>query len=564
MKRRLSKQGVYWEVTEVCAMESENIRLKVFLAEDEYIVREGIKNSIDWEGHGYIFCGDAGDGELALPIIRREKPDILVTDIRMPFMDGLELSRHVRQELPDTAIIILSGYEEFAYARDAIKIGVSEYLTKPISANDLLAGIDRVAEELRRHRVEEQLRAQYSREMQEDVQIAGRDLFRCLAAGGASGNELQQLMEKCNVSLSAETYNLVLLKLSSEEHEDMEFSDAMVRMDEAIEGQLTETGVLSFDRAPEGKAYLFMGESEEQVGAQIDAFRENVAELVKAYPGVSYFGAVGCCVDSLNAVHESYSVAGRAFSYRYFEKGNRFVQGSIHAESIVPLRGDFKVQDIDPKNMNRSELAHFLKTGSAEETAYFVDAFFDGFGEAVQSNMLRIYITMDAYFAVAEFMETIGRSKESVEVFNSNPDIIKTVEEAKGYITRILTAAINARDRLANNRYTAVVNEVYHYVRENYTNENLSLNQIAAYVNFSPSHLSMIFSQETGQTLIRYITDVRMEKAKELLRCSAKRSSEISTLVGYQDPHYFSYLFKKTQGVTPTDYRGGKQSEGED
>ena len=106
-------------------------RIKVFLVEDEIVIRDGIRKSINWEKEGYDFAGEASDGELAYPKILKAKPDILITDIKMPFMDGLELSRLVRKELPDIKILILSGYDEFEYAKTAIKIGVTEYLLKP-------------------------------------------------------------------------------------------------------------------------------------------------------------------------------------------------------------------------------------------------------------------------------------------------------------------------------------------------------------------------------------------------------------------------------------------------
>lgn len=122
--------------------------IKVFLVEDEVVIRDAIKNSINWEQEGYEFVGEASDGELALPMILKEKPDILITDIRMPFMDGLELSRLVKKELPDTNIIILSGYDEFEYAKEAIKIGVEEYLLKPISSNVLLEHLGEVASKI--------------------------------------------------------------------------------------------------------------------------------------------------------------------------------------------------------------------------------------------------------------------------------------------------------------------------------------------------------------------------------------------------------------------------------
>ena len=120
--------------------------LKVFLVEDEIVMREGIKKNIQWEKEGFEFVGEASDGELAYPLIQKTRPDILITDIRMPFMDGLELSRLVKQELPDTKIMILSGYDEFEYAKEAINIGITDYLVKPISGAKLLEAVKKVAQ----------------------------------------------------------------------------------------------------------------------------------------------------------------------------------------------------------------------------------------------------------------------------------------------------------------------------------------------------------------------------------------------------------------------------------
>ena len=124
-------------------MESEKI--KVFLVEDEIVVREGIKKNINWQQEGFEFAGEASDGELAYPLIQSAKPDILITDIKMPFMDGLELSRLVKKELPDIKILVLSGYNEFEYAKEAINIGITEYLVKPISGAKLLETVKKVA-----------------------------------------------------------------------------------------------------------------------------------------------------------------------------------------------------------------------------------------------------------------------------------------------------------------------------------------------------------------------------------------------------------------------------------
>ena len=171
---------------------------------------------------------------------------------------------------------------------------------------------------------------------------------------------------------------------------------------------------------------------------------------------------------------------------------------------------------------------------------------------------------MDVYFCVVDFLEGLQIQREEIEPFDITSGILQTQESAMEYVTCIVKKALELREKTASNRYGDVVDEVMRYIEENYADEELSLNVLASHVNFSPNHLSMIFSQQTGQTFIKYLTDFRLNKAKELLRCTGKKSSVISMEVGYKDPHYFSYLFKKTQGMTPTQYRGGKNPEGEE
>ena len=131
------------------------MRYKVFLVEDEVVAREGIRDNVDWRAVGFEFCGEASDGEVALPLVEAARPDVLITDIKMPFMDGMKLSKIVRDRLPDVKIVILSGHDEFHYAQEAIKLGVSEYLLKPVSVRDLHALLERMAMQLaseRKHR----------------------------------------------------------------------------------------------------------------------------------------------------------------------------------------------------------------------------------------------------------------------------------------------------------------------------------------------------------------------------------------------------------------------------
>ena len=157
--------------------------ISVFLVEDEIVMREGIRNNINWASNGYEFVGEAGDGELAYPMIRDLKPDIVITDIRMPFMDGLELSRLIKKELPSTRIIILSGYDDFQYAREAISIGVTDYLLKPISGAQLLEAIDKVSDGIKAEQDQQRFMERYRKEREENRILEKRVLFRELVAG---------------------------------------------------------------------------------------------------------------------------------------------------------------------------------------------------------------------------------------------------------------------------------------------------------------------------------------------------------------------------------------------
>lgn len=539
--------------------------LKVFLAEDEFIIREGIKNNIDWQAHGYEFCGEASDGELAFPLIQKTRPDILITDIKMPFVDGLALSRLVKKELPETEIIILSGYEEFDYAKEAIQIGVARYLLKPINGETLLQEIDSVAEIILGKQKEKEIREKYQKEMEENSLRDHMDLFQHLVTGDCSMEELLSVADKLDLKIMAPWYSIVLLKIQSMKHDYEEYSGSIVVVDERIVKLAEPEHVLIFDRALEGRAFLFKADSEDELLAYQKEYLGNVKEVLSGYVNLRYFGGIGTPVNRLREIPASFEDASHAFAHRYLVAESCILDSSLLMQEGAAENEDFRISAVNPEQIDRTKMQEFLRTGDLDEVVYFVDEFFGKLdGGAMKSRIFRQYITMDAYFSIVDFLKGLGLQKDEIEAPDQDSSILQDEKSAMDYIVRIMEKALVLREKKASSRYEDVVSEVIHYIENNYAQEELSLNLLASHVNFSPNHLSMIFSQQTGQTLIRYLTDYRMNRAKELLRCSSKKSSVISMEVGYKDPHYFSYLFKKTQGMTPTQYRGGRAAEGED
>ncbi len=539
------------------------VMLKVFLVEDEVVVREGIKNNVDWEGRGYEFCGEASDGELAFSMITKLKPDIVITDIRMPFMDGLALSKLIRENLPETEIIILTGYGEFEYAKEGIRIGVAEYLLKPISGQELLEHVDKLAEKIREKRRDALLREQYQKEMAEKTQTDQSRFLKELVSGEHDAAKLLELAAQQGISLFAPWYNILLVKSTSNHQSREAFSGTMVTIEEFYARLAQDERLLIFDRNLEGKALLIKADSEEQVRELEKEYIRRLEEVFTQYPYVSYFGGIGKPVSRLNELPSCFESATRAFAYRYLTDENKFLDCLKIGAITAAGQEELSIHDLDTKQFSRSRMEEFLKLGSREEATFFVEGFFKDLGDhAIQSAMFRQYLVMDAYFGVADFVAGIDPAqRDKVETIDPGAPALSDSEQAMAYITRILEFAVGVREESATNRYRDVVRQVEDYIRENYADEDLSLNLIASHVNFSPNHLSTIFSQQTGQTLIKYLTDIRLGHARELLRGSSKKSSEISLEVGYKDPHYFSYLFKKTTGVTPTQYRENRQEE---
>lgn len=534
--------------------------LKVFLVEDEYFVRESIKNNIDWTGHGFEFCGEAGDGEVALPMIRKELPDIVITDIKMPFMDGLTLSKMIKEEHSSTEIILLTGYEEFAYAQEALNIGVAKYLGKPISGEKLVEELESLGQKIKDKKEELAIVEKYEREMEEKNLAEKLRFFDSLVTGGRDTVSLMGEARNLSLDLSAVCYNVLLLKVWSDRHDMEEYSGTVVSMEDRLKQMAEEKHALLFDRHLEGKAFLFKADSMEQMNALLKECINTMESMFEENRHIRFFGGVGKTVTHITEIPESFDSAGRGFAHRHLGETNKFIWGNEHS---VQENDDLSLSELNPKQMAHERVIEFLRRGDCNEVTFFVEEFIRELGASVMnSTMFRQYLTMDTYLTVVDFVENeIGSSRENIESFDSDKGIMLNKENAVGYMKRIIDAAINLREEKSKSRYHDVVRDAIEFIEANYADEEFSLNTLAAYVNFSPNHLSAVFRQQTGQPFIKYLTDYRITKAKELLRCTSKKSSEIATMVGYKDSHYFSYAFKKAQGMTPTQYRGTAKEE---
>ena len=540
--------------------------IKVFLVEDEMVIRRGIKNSIDWEKEGYIFCGEASDGELAYPMIIKEKPDILITDIRMPFMDGLELCKLVKKELPNIKILILSGYDEFDYAKEAIRLGVTEYLLKPISSGKLLEALNGVSESIRREKEDKDLVRKYMEEMRENTEHEKQKFFEQMIAGNLSMADALETGKKYEKNLSAGMYNLLLFRFTLGE-ENRKSGELLGEAEYAIE-KLTERleYVFEFQRGVEGWAFLLMADNEEQMSERVKELSKDLEEIMKNYSTIAYFGGIGQPVARLRELEESFREAERALAARFTMELNRIISvEDIRMAQNVDTLDDIEITSFGEIEKTRTMLEKFLNNGAEDEIDEFVDVYINELPEEnLKSVLMRQYIIMDAYIVMMSFCEKIegieGEMQAQSEELKNSMKTIQTLEEIKNYIRMLLKKIIGVRDTISGRRYSDIIEIAKDQIRKTYMSDEISLNTIAAEVGMSPSYFSSIFSKEMGKTFVEYLTEIRMDRAKELLMCSSMKTSEIGYEVGYKDPHYFSYIFKKTQNCTPKEFRArGKE-----
>lgn len=532
--------------------------IKVFLVENEAEVREEIKNSIQWEREGYELVGEAGDGELAYPMILESMPDILITDIEMPFMDGLELGRLVRKELPDTKIVIVSASAEFKYARDAIKIGVEEYLLKPVSSAELLEVLRVVSASIFREREGRELIRRFEENIWENREYKKEEFLIRILTQNLSVTDILEQAKQLEMDLSARLYNTVLLKIAGD------FGDGggqFAELSREIESMLQEQkGLYYFRRGIEGWALLFLAEDQHQMDEKIEMTGEGISRIVQEFPQtVEYFGATGKPVMRIRELRESVGEAERVFAFRYLKRWNQIINSDdISADASENI--ELTLSSIEIGRMDRQFVEEFMRTGLKGDVARFVDEYCRGTGEGnMQSVLFRQYMAMDVYLVAASVLESLGYDTGELVArcgdFKDMVRVFQTADRTKKYLRDVIGTTVEMRENVSKYANSLLLKAARSYIEKNYDNEEISLNTVAASVNLSPNYFSTIFSQGMGQTFIEYLTYVRMKKAKELLRSSNMKTSEIAYAVGYKDAHYFSYLFKKTQKCTPRDFK---------
>ena len=530
--------------------------LRVFLVDDESAVREMLRDTVPWGHCGFEVVGEAGDGEMALALIRKTRPDVLITDIRMPFVNGLDLSRLIRQEFPQMKIVLMSAGAEFELAQEAIAIGVERYLLKPVGKNQLLPVLEAIKEKIRKERQQRSDLVRFRQEAQDYEQYAHRCFFEQMVAGRLTVQQIYDQARAMNLDLRAQSYAIALVS----ELEDADSQSGVLIRDSLVTYFLKYPEYVLFRWNLGTYAVLIKGD-ENRMDQYIRRCVDTVQELYERENGDQpWYVAVGKPTPRLSALPACFEEVSRLWAYRYLLPDQHIlmeetVEAFVGAGTEETLR-DFNVSKVDP-----SIVDGVLRNARLQEVSGFVEEYIHSMGDALRARSFCQYLMLSVRFAATDYVRSLGvSSREYLEKLNcldmTGQNV--TTEDLKRYLMDVLLRAMEIRDSRAGSQYRSILKQAVSYIDGHYAEESISLNRVAEEVKISPNYLSAVFSQEMGVTFVEYLTTKRMERARELLRMTGKRSGEVAAEVGYKDPHYFSFLFKKTQGCTPRDYRAGK------
>ena len=533
--------------------------LKVFLVEDESIMREGLRDNMPWQQYGYEFVGEASDGEMALPLIRKARPDVLITDIKMPFMDGLMLSRIVSKEFPSMKIIILSGHDDFDYARQAIEIGVEQYILKPVTRENMKKVLVEIKEKIESEREKNQYLEQFNKEMQEYEQMAQRQFFEKVFSGQFPVQDIYAEMEKVSLQLDEPCFNLVMVTAEKKHKERMLGQESVVMLrcqEEMFHYFMKYRECLVFYWNINTYGILIKGE-EEAVKSFTQRVVQNIVRIYsQAEEEYDWYTAAGEPVMRLSQLAECYELVNRKLSLRHLMPQQHVI---TEIQDGKPMQDEKEnLAKFDASKVNPEILNHFFDYGMENEIDNFVQNYFQSIKDGLQSKLFRNYLLLNVRFSAIAYAEKLGLGQDEFlkkAGADDIPEDMQNKELIRDYFKRLVRQVILEREKENIDRSHTILAGALEYIEQHYEQEGLSLNEAAAVINVSPNYFSAIFSQEMNMTFIEYVTKKRMEKAKNLLRQTNMPTADIATQVGYKDAHYFSFVFKKTQGCTPRDYR---------
>lgn len=522
---------------------------KIMLVDDEPDVLESMMRTIDWDAHGFddpVGCCDGA--EAAAQLAGGFHPQAVITDISMPTMDGLRLTELLRNDYPKALVVILSGHDDFAFAQRALKLGVYDYILKPVTPGGLRAMLGRMRQELDQRQLNDP---------EEMLRLGKEEFLERLLTGPVDTQVVEQNLRRYELTL---TGSLAVAKLDVDLHTataaDLPlWRYALHNIGEEVAH--AEDGVLALS-GRENLLWLIVSSGGGRPEERALVLAHKIATLLHRHVEVTVSDGVGNAVEAPQALYLSAAQATAALEERFYNGEGSLAGGASPLAPRATALPDFA----------EFETA-FGKAVNDYEEAAARRVLHEMFGEMRRLRLEQVQCVRYCQRLVSLLMHLAAKYMEGdklkvLETAWEQYDLAAamTMDSTEALVDRFCEQVFELLALVYDGSAASQVKKAENFIRQNHHNPRLSLQMVTDHLAVSTSYFSQIFKSETGSTFVEYLTAMRMEKARGILTTSAKRTYEVAYEVGYSDPHYFSSAFKRATGMSPREYREQYRRQG--
>lgn len=532
----------------------------ILIADDEKEACEGITKRIDWEKIGYEVAGSAENGIDALEMAEKLHPDVLMTDIKMPYLNGLELCERLRKKMPSMKFIIFSGFDDFKFAQEAIKLNVAEYILKPVDPEELTATLKKIKCQLDREISEKCDVELLWKTYEQSLPIMRQQFFVGLIEGNIPKSQMLLQAKTFHADTNADGWAVALMRADPPADGSSSFSGREelipISVKEILDGILQSNAKSRFVDFIHFDAVVviaaFHGEKNIMMLCNMmNEACESVGRMLKfkAMAGVSTIK------DDICQLRSSYQEASGALEYSAIMGGGK----AIYIQDIephTPLKAPIGSEEVQA-------VVNAIKMGDTEQLKKKIDAVFSRQKDIFPTvGQYKIFL-MELIASVLKVLSTYGIREEEIfsEDFSEMIEKFHTPDEMKQWCMKVCFKINSEIVSKRVNNTKLMAQNAEKYIQENYANPDISVDTLCLYLHVSPTYFSTVFKRETGKSFVSYLTDLRLQHAVDLLNTTEDKTYIIARKVGYFEPNYFSYVFKKKYGISPSRYRRGTVNE---
>ena len=525
----------------------------VMLVDDEEEVRVAIEKKINWQELGFQVIATAENGQEALELALEKQPDVVMTDINMPFMNGLEFCKQLKSQQPATKVVIFSGYDEFEYAKEAIELSAEEYILKPIDADELYKVFARIKanldDELDKMRNIQNLEKYY----QESFPFFREQFLIGLIEGHIEADRISEIAADYGEGIRGNFYAVGMIKLSFDKIDEVNNVDRKL-----LSVSLNQLTKQSLEGRENYHCINYLGNvivlgcfdeewEYDEFALELDRICKMSGKLIK----IPTTAGIGIVVSDLKDLFSSFKSAREAVSYRILFDDNQ----AISIKDVEPKEAAVNLFENDNVNIILKQ----IKIGSEEELNQAIHEFFAGLShKGIAIYQLKLSI-LEAYFEIIKLAKSYDIS--DIDLSNKDGDVLAILDEFDSFelIEKwFVDKCLSIRREISQTRSDStslLIDKAKEYIGEHFSDSDLSVDRVCSYLSVSANYFSALFKKSTGDSFVTYLTNIRMKKAVELLETTDEKAYIIAGMIGYDEPNYFSYVFKKAYGISPSKYR---------